>query len=280
MQVRFTNKIVNFSSPQVMGILNLTPDSFYTGGKHCSIESASKETERMISEGATIIDIGGESTNPQAKPISLEEERRRVLPILEALCSQFEVIFSIDTSQPQIMKEAVERGVGLINDVRALQKEGALEMAAQLKVPVCLMHMAYPFGYSDSVSVPLGKDPVSIIIDFFKKQLERFEKAGILRENILLDPGFGGGLFGKDKKQNLIILKDLEKFSLFGLPILIGLARKTFLGDILKAGPEGRLAGSLAAAALAVERKIHIIRTYDVKETVDVIRIVTETMGN
>ncbi len=263
-------KSLDLTRPRVMGILNVTPDSFSDGGDFISPDRAVSHAEQMLLDGTHIIDVGGESTRPGADAVSEQEELDRVIPVIEAITEQLPVIISIDTSKPGVMREAVAAGAGLINDVMALQAPGSVEAAKELAVPVCLMHMqGQPRTMQNS---PAYNDVVSDILDFFKQRIAVCTSAGIPGERLILDPGFG---FGKTLEHNLTLLASLERFGEPGLPLLVGISRKSMLGTILDGAPaDERLYASLAAAVMAVERGASIIRVHDVKPTVDALKVV------
>lgn len=251
-----------------MGILNVTPDSFSDGGRYSQLDSALKQVESMLTDGATIIDVGGESTRPGAPNVSLSQELERVVPVIEAIRQRFDCWISIDTSKADVMSAAVDAGADLINDVRALQEPGALAIAASLKVPVCLMHMqGQPRSMQDS---PQYDDLIGQISDFFVARINACQRAGIAKGQIILDPGFG---FGKTMDHNFSLLKHLNAFEALGLPILAGLSRKSMFDHLLARAPDQRLAASLAGALLCAQQGANIIRVHDVKETVDVLRV-------
>nr|WP_036232662.1 dihydropteroate synthase [Marinobacterium litorale] len=264
---------LNLRRAQVMGILNVTPDSFSDGGhlyraSRLSIEQAVTHAVGMVADGATMIDVGGESTRPGAAPVSVEEELDRVIPVVERLARELDVIISVDTSAPEVIREAAAAGAGLINDVRSLGRPGALEAATATGLPVCLMHMQ---GSPATMQrAPQYEDVVAEVKDFFEQQLDRCVEAGMAKDKLILDPGFG---FGKTLNHNLELLRRLEEFHAFDLPLLIGTSRKTMIGQALGRDVHERLCGSLATVALAVERGGHIIRVHDVAATVDVVRM-------
>lgn len=261
-------KRLDLSTPQVMGILNITPDSFSDGGDFFSPAAAQEQARRMVQEGAAIIDVGGESTRPGAEPVGVEQELDRVIPVIEAIAAELPVPISVDTSKPEVMRAAVAAGAGLINDVLALQVPGALEAAADLGVPVCLMHMqGKPRTMQQS---PSYLDVVQEVRAFLLERVEVCVAAGIPRERLVLDPGFG---FGKTLAHNLTLLKHLDELCDVGLPLLVGISRKSMIGTLLDAPVEERLYGSLAAAVLAVERGASIVRTHDVKATVEALKV-------
>ncbi len=262
-------KILNLSRPLVMGILNVTPDSFTDGGDFILPVNALVRARSMVEEGVDIIDVGGESTRPGSQSVSVEEELERVIPVIQGIAAEFPVPISIDSSKAEVMREAVAAGAGMINDVMALQAEGALEAARDTAVPVCLMHMQ---GQPRSMQHnPEYSDVVAEVEAFFQQRIAACESVGISRERLLLDPGFG---FGKLLEHNLELLRHLERFTALGLPLLIGISRKSMLGAILGDAPvDERLYGSLAAAVMAVERGAAIIRVHDVKPTVDALKV-------
>lgn len=252
--------------PAIMGILNVTPDSMYDGGRYTTGEAALKQVEKMIEEGVHIVDIGGESTRPQAQPISVEEELSRVLPMVKLIRKYFTIPLSIDTSQPLVMEACVGEGVNFINDVRALNLPGALQMAARLKTPICLMH-------SDPSFQSESKNPILKLKDFFSKRIQSCEEAGILRENLWLDPGLGAGFFGKTPEQILWILKNLSQLKIFELPLFIGVSYKSFISEILNVSLSERLPGALAATVIAILGGARMVRTHDVKITREVVEM-------
>jgi dihydropteroate synthase len=263
---------VEHSSPLIMGILNVTPDSFSDGGKYASYNSALYQAEKMIEDGVDIIDIGGESTRPGAIAVSEKDEVERVIPLLAAIKENFEVKVSIDTSKAEVMRQAVKHGADMINDVRALQNDGCLAVLAECNLPICLMHMqGLPKTMQDN---PMYEDIISDIKRFFIKRINACEQKGINRSRLILDPGFG---FGKTLAQNYQLLAQLEQFNDFGLPLLSGTSRKSMIGDLLSRNVEQRLAGSIATAIIAAQQKANIIRVHDVKETFDALKILKMT---
>ncbi|EMR12669.1 dihydropteroate synthase [Methylophaga lonarensis MPL] len=266
-------KSLDLSAPKVMGILNVTPDSFSDGGKFNSVDKALQQAEAMLQAGAAIIDIGGESTRPGSEPVSIEQELDRVLPAIEAIHRELDVIISIDTHKPAVMQAAVAAGAGLINDVNALRTDNAVEVAASCQVPVCLMHMQ---GTPQTMqNEPSYKDVVAEVKSFLVERVEVCEAAGIPRHNIILDPGFG---FGKRARHNLRLMKHLSEFQSLALPLLVGVSRKSIIGDTLNLPVEQRLAGSLALASLAVWQGALIIRSHDVRETVQAVKLCQSVM--
>jgi dihydropteroate synthase len=255
-------KPLDLSQPQVMGILNITPDSFSDGGVFFAPEAALAHAQEMVAAGAAIIDVGGESTRPGAAPVALQEELRRVVPVIEALCATLPVPVSIDTRNPAVMQAAVAAGAGMINDVNALQAPGAMEMAASLGVPVCLMHMQ---GTPESMQEnPEYRNVVAEVRQFLADRASACLAAGIARERILLDPGFG---FGKTTRHNLLLLQQLDRLVAEGYPVLVGLSRKSLIGKVLGLPVEERLYPGLALAVLAVWQGAAIVRTHDVRAT-------------
>lgn len=261
-------KSLDLTQPQVMGILNITPDSFSDGGVFFVPERAVAHAVRMVEEGAAIIDVGGESTRPGAAPVPVEEELRRVIPVIEALHSTLPVPVSIDTRRPEVMQAAVAAGAGLINDVNALQAPGAVKLAARLGVPVCLMHMQ---GTPESMQrQPEYGNVVSEVTDFLLARANLCIQQGIAREQILLDPGFG---FGKTATHNLQLLQHLEQLVASGFPLLAGLSRKSLIGQTLGLAVDKRLYAGIALAVLAVWKGAAIVRCHDVRETREAIQM-------
>jgi dihydropteroate synthase len=268
MMLDCSGHLIDLDTPRVMGILNVTPDSFSDGGRFIAVDDALRQAEQMVADGAAIIDIGGESTRPGAAAVSLDEELARVIPIIEGIHGAFDVPISIDTSKPGVMREAVSAGAGLVNDVSALGAPGALGTAAALGVPVCLMHMqGQPRTMQDA---PQYRDVVADIIEYLSGRLAASEAAGIARERLLVDPGFG---FGKTLDHNLALLRDLAAFAVLGVPLLVGLSRKSMLGGVTGRPVEQRLAASVAAALIAVQNGARIVRVHDVAETVDALKM-------
>ncbi len=251
-----------------MGILNITPDSFSDGGDFFSPEQAVARAVRMVEEGAAIIDVGGESTRPGAAPVAVDEELRRVIPVIEVLHATLAVPVSIDTRRPEVMQAAVAAGAGLINDVNALQAPGAIDVAARLGVPTCLMHMQ---GTPETMQQqPRYGDVVSEVRDFLMGRANRCMQQGIAREQILLDPGFG---FGKTSAHNLQLLQHLEQLVACGFPVLAGLSRKSLIGQTLGLPVDKRLYAGIALAVLAVWKGAAIVRCHDVRETREAVQM-------
>jgi len=259
-----------------MGILNVTPDSFSDGGKFSRIDFALAQVEKMIADGAVIIDIGGESTRPGAKDVSEKDELERVIPVLKAIKKRFDTIVSIDTSKAVVMSEAITHGAGIINDVRALQNDDCLKVLAQdQSVAICLMHMQ---GLPRTMQqAPQYNDLIKDIIQFFQQRISACTESGIKKSRLILDPGFG---FGKSLEQNYNLLANMSKFQSLDLPLLAGLSRKSMIGNLLNREVNERLAGSLATAVIAAQQGAKIIRVHDVKETVDTLKILQETILN
>lgn len=265
---------LDLSCCNIMGILNVTPDSFSDGGSFNSLDRALFHAERMINQGATLIDVGGESTRPGAAKVSLQEELDRVIPVVEAIHKNLDTIISVDTSTPQVITQSSAVGAGLINDVRALQREGALDAAASTNLPICLMHMQ---GQPDTMQkAPSYDDVVSDIHAFLAERIHACAAVGINKERLILDPGFG---FGKALEHNYQLLNQLETFHKLGLPLLVGVSRKTMIGKVLNDRPaDQRLMGSVAAAVIAAMKGASILRVHDVAETCDAIKIVEATL--
>lgn len=273
--INCAGKKLDLCHPQVMGILNVTPDSFSEVGRFVDKDQAIRHAQQMWQEGAAIIDIGGEPTNPNVHPIvSIQEELDRVMPVIEALRQELPILLSVDTSKPEVMREAIALGVHFINDVRALQDPRALAVVAQSQVGVCLMHMGYPEGKPAGITTNvLANDPVETIYDFLKQRTQACLAAGIDRDRIVVDPGIGHGNFGKNLSQNLQLLARLAEFKTLHAPILIGVSRKTFLGELLEIPVDQRLVASVTAAVLAVQQGAAIIRVHDVRPTVEALKI-------
>jgi len=259
---------LDLSGPCVMGVLNITPDSFSDGGDFFGADRALRRAERMVEEGADILDIGGESTRPGAAPASVREEIERVVPVIEALAPRISVPISIDTSKPEVMRAAVNAGAGMVNDVRALREPGALETAVEVGVPVCLVHMQ---GEPRTMqTAPVYRDVVFEVRDFLRRRVQVCVSAGMAPERVLVDPGFG---FGKTLAHNLALLAELAELCSLGPPVLVGLSRKSMIGTLTGRPVTERLAGSLAAAVLAVAQGACLVRVHDVAATVDALRV-------
>jgi dihydropteroate synthase len=265
---------LDLSYPRVMGILNVTPDSFSDGGRFLEPDAALIQARRMAEEGAAIIDVGGESTRPGSRGVGLQQELDRVIPVIETLRARLPVVLSVDTSKPEVMREAVRAGAGLINDVNALRAPGALEAATAAGVPVCLMHMrGEPRTMQEN---PVYDDLIPDLLGFFRERIDACTQAGVARERLLLDPGFG---FGKTLRHNLLLLNQLGRFAELGLPLLAGISRKSMIGALLDKPAAERLYGSLAAAVLAAERGAVILRVHDVGPTVDALKVAEAVLG-
>jgi dihydropteroate synthase len=266
-------KPLDLTHPQVMGILNVTPDSFSDGGEFIAADAALAQAKKMVADGAGIIDVGGESTRPGAVVVSVEKEIARVVPVIQAIHSELDIPISIDTSKPEVMRAAIKAGAGLINDVRALQVEGAMQAAVDCKVPVCLMHSQ---GTPQTMqNDPQYDDVVTDVIAFLLERVTASEQAGIARNSLILDPGFG---FGKRATHNLLLMKHLSTLIALGLPVLVGVSRKSMIGNLLKVSVEERLAASLSLAAISAWQGAKIIRSHDVLETVQAIMMCDHVM--
>ncbi|MCB1652535.1 MAG: dihydropteroate synthase [Pseudomonadales bacterium] len=263
------NRVLDLARPHVMGILNVTPDSFSDGGRFAAVDAAMRHAQAMVLAGATLIDVGGESTRPGAPVVSPQEELDRVAPVVERISRELDVIISVDTSAPIVMTEVARLGAGLINDVRSLRREGALQAAAATGLPVCLMHMLGEPG--DMQDNPHYTDLVGEVSAFLAERMAQCAAAGIASERIVLDPGFG---FAKTLQHNLSLFKHMEALHALGRPLLVGVSRKSMIGQALNRPVTERLYGSLALAALAVTKGARILRVHDVAETVDVVRMI------
>jgi dihydropteroate synthase len=275
----FAGKSLDLSISHVMGILNITPDSFSDGGELLtsdglvSMTSVLRRAEAMIKSGAAILDIGGESTRPGAREVSSQEEINRVMPVVAVIRENFDVIISVDTSNPDVIRLCRDAGVGLINDVRALTREGAIAAAAQSGLPVCLMHMqGSPENMQDN---PLYQDVIAEISAYLADRVKACEDAGISRDRIMLDPGFG---FGKTLEHNLDLLSRLALLLQLELPLLIGVSRKRMIGMITGRREKDRMIGGIAAAVIGVMNGARIVRTHDVAETADALKISNEVL--
>ena len=273
-QLDCNGRILRLDLPRVMGIVNVTPDSFSDGGAHDDVDAAVAHGVKLVEEGADILDIGGESTRPGADEVAVDEELRRVIPVIERLAAQVAVPISIDTSKPEVMRAAVAAGAGMINDVCGLRREGALDAAASLGVPVVLMHMqGEPRSMQDA---PDYDDVVAEVHRFLAERIFVAEMAGIAKKNLLVDPGFG---FGKDTRHNLQLLAQLQRFTELGVPVLAGLSRKKTIGELIareltgRAEPRERAAGSVAAHLIAAQRGAMLLRVHDVAATVDALKV-------
>ena len=264
---------LDLSTPRVMGIVNVTPDSFSDGGKFAATNLAIEHALILAEEGADILDIGGESTRPNATPVSLQEELDRVIPVIEALVKQFKQVnipISIDTYKPQVMQAAIAAGASMVNDVRCLQEENALQIVAKSNVGVCLMHMQ---GTPQTMQQnPQYNDVVNDVKEFLAARLKASIHAGVAKNRILLDPGFG---FGKTREHNITLLQNLESFADLGQPLLVGLSRKSVLGQMTGNDVDARLYASIAASVIATMKGAKILRVHDVKATVEALKVVS-----
>jgi dihydropteroate synthase len=268
------NRQLDLSHPVVMAILNVTPDSFSDGGLYKTIDDAIARAQEMIAAGVAIIDIGGESTRPGATEVALQDELQRTIPVIKAIRAISDVWISIDTSKAEVMRQAVAAGADIINDVRALTEPGALQAAAECQVPVCLMHMQ---GQPDTMQLNPSYDRVvDDVSQFLQRRVAACEQAGIPRERLVLDPGFG---FGKTLDDNYQLLNQLERFHQLGLPLLVGLSRKSMIFNLLEKTPAESLAGSIACATIAAQKGAQIIRVHDFNQTVDALKIVQKTIA-
>ena len=268
-QLDCAGRVLKLDRPRVVGIVNVTPDSFADGGEHATLDAAVAHGLRLVEEGADALDVGGESTRPGAAEVSTEEELRRVIPVIERLAKQTTLPISVDTSKPQVMRAAVTAGAGMINDVYALRREGALDAAAALGVPVILMHMqGEPRSMQDA---PQYDDVVAEVHRFLAERIFAAEMAGIAKKSIVVDPGFG---FGKSVAHNLLLLAQLERFTELGVPLLAGLSRKKTIGELTgRSDPHERVHGSVAAALIAAQRGARLLRVHDVAATVDALKV-------
>ena len=274
MRLDCAGKWLDLTQPVVMGVLNVTPDSFSDGGRYLRFDDALRRAEAMVAEGAAILDIGGESTRPGAPAVPVQEELDRVLPLVERLARELPVPISVDTSKPQVMRAAVGAGAGLINDVWALRRPDALEIAVASGVPVCLMHMRGEPGTMQRE--PHYVDVVAEVRNFLAERVRVCEAAGLARDRVLVDPGFG---FGKNLGHNLSLLRHLHCFDGLAAGVLVGLSRKSMIGALSDAPVEERLSGSLAAAVVAAWQGARIVRAHDVRATVQALRVCAATLA-
>lgn len=263
------NRVLDLAHTHVMGILNATPDSFSDGGRFSQLDAALRHAEGMVAAGATLIDVGGESTRPGARVVSPLEELERVAPLVEAIHRELDVIISVDTSTPAVMRETARLGAGLINDVRSLRRDGALDAAAATGLPVCLMHMLGEPG--DMQDNPHYDNVTAEVATFLRERMDACASVGIETDRIILDPGFG---FAKTLAHNLSLFKHMEALHGLGRPLLVGVSRKSMIGLALGRPVDERLYGGLALAALAMAKGAKILRVHDVAETVDVVRMI------
>ena len=278
MKLQCADRILDLSTTQVMGVLNTTPDSFSDGGQFASLDLALRHAESMVNDGAAIIDVGGESTRPGAVPVSLNEELERVIPVVERITARLDVCVSVDSSSPEVMKEAKLAGAHILNDVRALTREGALDAAIESQLPVCIMHMQ---GEPDTMqNNPEYAQVVQDVAGYLRQRINACLNAGMCKDQLLIDPGFG---FGKTLTHNYQLLAQLDAFTELNVPMLIGLSRKSMIGGVLldsTGSPrdvEDRVAGSVSGAVIAAMKGAHIVRVHDVKDTVDALKVVQAT---
>lgn len=270
MDMNFAGRRLDMARCHVMGVLNVTPDSFSDGGQFDRPEIAIARARQMSADGAMFIDVGGESTRPGATPVSVQEELDRVCPVVEAIARELDVVISVDTSAPEVMAETAGLGAGLINDVRGLQRAGAPEAVAKANIPACIMHIQ---GEPETMQErPEYRNVCREVSSFLTERTRVAESAGIRPENIILDPGFG---FGKSLEHNLQLLAAMEQLHVLGHPLLIGMSRKSMLGAITGREVNERLPASLAAATIAAMKGASIVRVHDVRETVDAVKVVT-----
>jgi dihydropteroate synthase len=261
---------LDLTTPKVMGIVNVTPDSFSDGGKFSQTNLAIEHALKLVEEGAAILDIGGESTRPNATPVSLQEELDRVISVIEALVNQINTPISIDTYKPQVMQAAINAGASMVNDVRALQENGALEIVAKSNAGVCLMHMQ---GTPQTMQIaPQYDDVVNDVKVFLAARLQASIDGGVPASRILLDPGFG---FGKKREHNIMLIQQLESFASLGQPLLVGLSRKSVLGQVTGNDVDARLYASIAASVISAMKGAKILRVHDVKATVEALKVVS-----
>ncbi|MGF7433733.1 dihydropteroate synthase [Pasteurella bettyae] len=273
MKLYANNKVLDLSYPQIMGILNFTPDSFSDSGKFYQLDKAIEQTEKMLKAGASIIDVGGESTRPNAEEVSLEQELDRVVPVVEAISQRFDCWISVDTSKPPVMKESAKVGMDMINDIRALQEPHALEVAVELGLPTCIMHMqGQPRTMQQN---PQYDDVVTDVLNFLQNRTAVCLQAGMKSENIIWDMGFG---FGKSVQHNYKLLQQLARFAVHGYPVLAGLSRKSMLGAVLNKTVTERTVGSATAALISAMNGATILRVHDVDETADALKIWQATL--
>jgi dihydropteroate synthase len=273
MLLRCRSRLIDLSAPVVMGVLNVTPDSFSDGGLHYSADAAVAAGLRMVAEGAAILDVGGESTRPGADPVPVAEELARVVPVIETLARETGAILSVDTSEPEVMRAALRAGAHMVNDVRALQRPGALDAAVGHGAAVCLMHMQ---GEPATMQLePRYGDVVREVKEFLRDRVNACLAAGIPHDAIVVDPGIG---FGKTYEHNLALIRQLHEFTDLGAGLLIGVSRKATVGKMTGRAAPDRLAGSVTLAALCVERGARIVRAHDVAATVDAVRVASAVM--
>ncbi len=267
------NELINLNKPSVMGVINMSPNSFYNPAKNS--DDALHQVDAMVKAGANFVDVGGEATNPcveiEKEAPSVQQEIDRLLPVIEAIKQRFPILVSVDTSQPKVMRAVLEAGADMINDQRALRVPGAIDIVAQYKVPVCLMHFFNPQREPGSSS---HKELLNTICSDLQLAVSRCQSAGVAKDRIIIDPGFGQGNYGKNTAENFYLLAQLQSFCDLGYPVLVGWSRKSMLGDVMGGAPaDKRLSGSIAAAVLAAKEGASIIRVHDVAETVDALTV-------
>ncbi|PCI61793.1 MAG: dihydropteroate synthase [Methylophilaceae bacterium] len=266
---------LDLACPRVMGILNVTPDSFSDGGNFSKTDQAITQALKLIGEGADILDVGGESTRPNATPVSLQQELDRVIPVIESLSAEINIPISIDTYKPAVMRAAIAAGASIVNDVKALQEDGALEVVATSEVAVCLMHMQ---GTPQTMQEdPHYDDVISEVSDFLLARANACKKAGINKNRLLIDPGFG---FGKTRQHNITLIQKLDAFSQLGLPMLVGLSRKSVLGQMTGNNVDARLYASVAAAVVSAMKGANILRVHDVRATVEALKVASVVLND
>lgn len=269
MKLQCGSKELDLSSTQVMGIVNMTPDSFSDGGQFNNLDAALHQVQGFVEAGASIIDVGGESTRPGAKEVGLEEELKRTIPLIKAIAERFDVVISIDSSNAEVMKQAVKAGAGILNDVRSFTRDGALDVAIKSGLPLCVMHMqGSPQNMQDN---PQYDDIVEHILGYLQNQVTRLMEGGVSKSNIIVDPGFG---FGKTLEHNLSLLKEFNRFNQITGLSLAGLSRKNMIGQITGKTVDQRQGGSVGGAVIAAINGASIVRVHDVHATVDAIKMV------
>ena len=272
--LQLNKHVFDLKRPLLMGILNITPDSFSDGGKYLTFSEALKRAHEMIEEGVDIIDIGGESTRPESEPVSLDEELKRITPIIEALKRESNIAISVDTYKPEVMKEVIDMDVAMINDVYALTQQGAIDIIKKSNVGICLMHMQ---GTPKTMQVnPTYQNVVSEVQLFLKARADLLINEGIDKSRIILDPGFG---FGKTFEHNIELLQGLESFQSLKFPLLVGLSRKSFIRKILNGEHDDHLSGSISAAIFSVLKGAKILRVHDVEETKSALKVINIAQG-
>jgi dihydropteroate synthase len=266
--LRCGTRVLDLSTPVVMGVLNVTPDSFSDGGRYRDLEAAVRRARELVAEGAAIVDVGGESTRPRSTPPPVDEELRRVVPVVRAIATELDVVVSVDTSRAEVVAAAVEAGATMINDVRGLRDDATLAAVSRARVGVCVMHMqGEPSTMQDD---PRYDDVVAEVRRYLAERLSACRAAGVGADALAVDPGFG---FGKSLGHNLALLESLEEFTRLGVPLLVGLSRKSMIGTLTGRPPDDRLAGSVALAAIAASRGAAIVRAHDVAATLDAVKI-------